>query len=229
MQNLARAWEEIVVSLCQENVSIKIFIIFPENFRSRSLLVACLAYSSTLKMEAIHSTETPVNYRTVWCHIPDTVKRWSCPSNRPWRPIGLWDVEAPTFSLDGQPYAPAALYPQEDSWYSFLLRGWVNPRTIVRLEGLCQLKKSNDLIGNRTRDLPACSNVPQPTTLPRGPPKWQQPPFPNKFIWFISLNAVVTGEGTRLCCQDSRPFKRPVLHAPLAENHSGYVSPYPSL
>jgi hypothetical protein len=37
----------------------------------------------------------------------------------------------------------------------------------VRLEGLGQLKKSNDLIGYRTRDLPACSIVPQPTTLPR--------------------------------------------------------------
>jgi hypothetical protein len=39
----------------------------------------------------------------------------------------------------------------------------------VRLEGLGQLKKSNDLIGNRTSDLPACSIVPQPTTLPRAP------------------------------------------------------------
>jgi hypothetical protein len=38
----------------------------------------------------------------------------------------------------------------------------------VRLEGLGKLKKFNDLIGNRTRDLPACGIVPQPTTLPRG-------------------------------------------------------------
>jgi hypothetical protein len=37
----------------------------------------------------------------------------------------------------------------------------------VRLEGLGHLKKSNDLIGTRTRDLPVCSIVPQPTTLPR--------------------------------------------------------------
>jgi hypothetical protein len=29
---------------------------------------------------------------------------------------------------------------QEDSWYSFLLRGWVDPWAIVRLEGLGQLK-----------------------------------------------------------------------------------------
>ena len=35
-------------------------------------------------------------------------------------------------------------------------------------------KKSNDTIGNRTRDLPACSAVPQPTALPRAPvcEKW---------------------------------------------------------
>jgi hypothetical protein len=31
------------------------------------------------------------------------------------------------------------------------------------------LEKSNDLIGNRTRDLPTCIIVPQPTTLPRVP------------------------------------------------------------
>jgi hypothetical protein len=29
------------------------------------------------------------------------------------------------------------------------------------------MKKSNDNIGNRTRDLPACSTVPQPTAPPR--------------------------------------------------------------
>jgi hypothetical protein len=39
----------------------------------------------------------------------------------------------------------------------------------VRLEGLGQLNKFNDLIGNRTRDLPACNIIPQPTTLPRAP------------------------------------------------------------
>jgi hypothetical protein len=38
---------------------------------------------------------------------------------------------------------------------------------MVPLEGLGKLKKSNDLIGTRTRDLPACGIVPQPTTLPR--------------------------------------------------------------
>jgi hypothetical protein len=49
------------------------------------------------------------------------------------------------------------------------IRGWIDHRAIVRLEGLGQLKKSNDLIGNLTRYLPACSIVPQPTTPPRVP------------------------------------------------------------
>ena len=31
------------------------------------------------------------------------------------------------------------------------------------------MKKSNDTIGNRTHDLPACSAVPQPTAPPRAP------------------------------------------------------------
>jgi hypothetical protein len=38
----------------------------------------------------------------------------------------------------------------------------------VRLVGLGELKKLN-LIGIRSHDLPACSIVPQPTTLPRAP------------------------------------------------------------
>ena len=31
------------------------------------------------------------------------------------------------------------------------------------------LKNSNDTIGNRTRDIPACSAVPQSNVLPRAP------------------------------------------------------------
>jgi hypothetical protein len=45
------------------------------------------------------------------------------------------------------------------------VRDWVDPKGIVRLEGIVQLKKSSDPIGNLTRDLLACSLVPQPTTL----------------------------------------------------------------
>jgi hypothetical protein len=63
---------------------------------------------------------------------------------------------------------PAPLYPQEDSWYSFLLEAESNPGPYCA--GRFRLiEKSNDLIGNRTRDLRACRLVPQPTTLPRAP------------------------------------------------------------
>jgi hypothetical protein len=104
----------------------------------------------------------------------------SCFCNRPWRPIVLWDVEDPTFSLDSRLTDGGKVFsltrrppftPQEDSSYSFLLRGWVDSRAIVRLKGLGKLKKIH-LIGTRTRDLPVCSIVPQPTTLPRGPNIW---------------------------------------------------------
>jgi hypothetical protein len=67
-----------------------------------------------------------------------------------------------------QPYTLAALYPQEDSWNSFLLEAESTPRTIVWLEGLGKLKKIN-LIGTLSRNLLACSIVPQPTMLPRAP------------------------------------------------------------
>jgi hypothetical protein len=45
------------------------------------------------------------------------------------------------------------------------VRDWVDPRTIVRLEGLGKLKNIH-IIGTRTSDLPVCIIVPQPTTLP---------------------------------------------------------------
>jgi hypothetical protein len=37
---------------------------------------------------------------------------------------------------------------------------------MVRMEELGKLEKKNHLTGTRTRDLPACSTVPQATTLP---------------------------------------------------------------
>jgi hypothetical protein len=80
----------------------------------------CLFLYSAFK--CVHSTPDNKHGFMSWLHpshstwnsVPDSSK-----ANRPWRPIGLWDVEAPTFFRQSahrwrwgcQPYAPTALYP----------------------------------------------------------------------------------------------------------------------
>jgi hypothetical protein len=44
------------------------------------------------------------------------------------------------------------------------VRGCVDPRAIVRLGRIRLIEKCNDLIGNRTRDLPAYSTEPKTTS-----------------------------------------------------------------
>ena len=57
------------------------------------------------------------------------------------------------------------LYPQEIFLVFISLRGRVN----FRVGRIMSMKNSNDTIGNRTRDLPTCSAVPQPTGPRRAP------------------------------------------------------------
>jgi hypothetical protein len=97
-------------------------------------------------------------------------EKQSNPCNRPCRPVGLWYVEDPTFSIQsgGSTNVSLTLRPlfalQELPWCSFLLE------TIVWLEGSGKLNEEvRDLIVNWTRDLLACSIVPQRTSLPRVP------------------------------------------------------------
>jgi hypothetical protein len=71
---------------------------------------------------------------TLICSVSER-KKLGQTCNRSRRPIGLWDVEASIFSRQSAhrwrwgclPYAQAAFYPQEDSWYSFLLAAESTP------------------------------------------------------------------------------------------------------
>jgi hypothetical protein len=75
--------------------------------------------------------------------------------NRPWRPIGLWDIKAPTFSRQSahrwwwgcQPYVPVALYTPGGFLVLISVKGWVGPRAIMQLEGLGQLKNPVTSLG----------------------------------------------------------------------------------
>jgi hypothetical protein len=63
-------------------------------------------------------------------------------------------------------------------------------------------EKSNNLIGNQTCNLPACSIVPQPTTLPRAPP-----------IYTVMYNSLRTAT-----LEDTNPHSHMQCHELLRQN-----------
>ena len=70
--------------------------------------------------------------------------------------------------LGSQPYAPAVFVPRKDLWYSLLLQPESIPRSFAPGK-FKSMKNPNDPIGNRIRNLPACSALPQPAAPPRIP------------------------------------------------------------
>jgi hypothetical protein len=92
--------------------------------------------------------------------------------DRPWRVPAGWGSQISRNSAHegGKVVSPThrpPLPPQEVFLLPISVRGWVDPRGHSAARRIISMKNSNDTIGNRTRDHPACSAVPQPTAPPR--------------------------------------------------------------
>jgi hypothetical protein len=104
-------------------------------------------------------------------------------SERPWSSIGLWDVEAPTFTVGsemavrlsdlctGRPLPPGKFL------ILISVRDSVHPKAIARLE------RSSDLIKNETSDIPTYSKVPKLSTIPRAALCTSCPMPISRWIW----------------------------------------------
>jgi hypothetical protein len=124
------------------------------------------------------------------CHIPRTLffyficatdylqmfLLFSFPATGLERPLGLQKAEAPEF-LNNQhmkvvrlsALCTGCLYPQEGFLVLISVKRLSRPQGHNATERIKSLKNSSDSTGNRTRDLLACSAVPQPTALLRTP------------------------------------------------------------
>ena len=90
-------------------------------------------------------------------------------------PEGSRSLRLPFFNTIGtwrwkgcKPYAPAAFTHRKYSWCSFLLEA-ESTQGHSAAGRIMSMKNSNNTIGNRTRDLPEYSAVPQTTASPRTP------------------------------------------------------------
>jgi hypothetical protein len=128
-----------------------------------------------LQQFTINSQQLVCVYMCVWL-IKKPMAKGLSNSCTGWDwPWGFKEVEAPRFHDNWHmkvvrlsALSTSCLYPTGNIPGLTFVRGWVNPRAIVQLEGL-SMKNSYDTIRNRTRDLLAYSTVPQPTMPPHAP------------------------------------------------------------
>ena len=119
---------------------------------------SALAYFiQTVSLDASSAALTAVSRgpHTLYCNvkgkaIPVQAQKvpggWGC---QHFETIGSW-------RWWGQPYAPAALTPRKYSWYSS--ERLSQPQGHNAARRFMSMKNSSDIIGNRTRDLPASTS-----------------------------------------------------------------------
>jgi len=111
------------------------------------------------------------------------------------RPFGFQKVEVPTFQDNrqmkvGKVVSPTHRPPLPPEVFLILIsvRGWVDPRATARPEGSYQRNIPKNTIGNRTRNIPGYSTVPQSNT-PQPAPRTRHntvqilSEFETYFIW----------------------------------------------
>jgi hypothetical protein len=76
------------------------------------------------------------------------------------------------------------------------------------------MKNSNDTIGNRTRDLPACSSVPQPTAPRRAPYILQSDSFTLCKLYIKIANSVLCSN-ILYWLPDYNPFRTEICRVTL--------------
>ena len=92
------------------------------------------------------------------------------------KPRGFQEFESPRFQdnrhmkvVGLSALHTGRLYPAGNIPGTHLCQRLSRPQGQSAAGRIMSMKNSNDTIGNRTRDLPACSSVPQPTAPPRTP------------------------------------------------------------
>ena len=110
-------------------------------------------------------------YLFVSLYVWSLSKGKATPVQAYYRPKEIQEFEAPKFWDNRhmkvcQHNAPAAFTPRKYSWYSFLLEA-ERCQSHSAVGRTMSMKSSNDTIGNRTQDLPACDSATLPTATPR--------------------------------------------------------------
>jgi hypothetical protein len=134
---------------------------------SKILLVSRLVCSSAFALEVGRSFETLCIWELHWLRLrsPHLSITWRlCPCKKPWRPTGLWDVEASAFSRQSdhrwrwgcQSYAPRPLFTPRKIPGTHFCQRLIRPQGHSAVGTIRSIEKSSDLIGNRSRDPPGC-------------------------------------------------------------------------